>query len=223
MSEQRDLSTAHEAWEQRWADARQRADWLVPEPPVVSSVPFLRRFGVQEVLDIGCGIGRHSLYLAEQGFTVTGVDLSARGLNIAREAAAESDLSIDFQHAGFTELPFPDRRFDMALAWNVIYHGDDAIVRQALDEVRRVVRPGGFLLATMISTRHYRYGEGKEIRPGTFVVDDDDEKAHAHFYCDEHRLLELLDGFRIFWLQDREQRDSGTWHWEFLTGLDSAT
>lgn len=224
MSEQRDLSTAHEAWEQRWADASQRADWLVPEQPVVSSVPFLHRYGAKTVVDIGCGVGRHALYLAEQGFDVTGVDLSPRGLDVAREAADGAGLPVDFKRGSFTDLPISDQSVDVALAWNVIYHGDGEIARQALSEIRRVLRPGGFLLATMISKRHHRYGEGKEIRPGTFIIDDgDDEKAHAHFYCDERELIGLLDGFRLYWLQDREQREPGTWHWEFLTVLESAT
>lgn len=223
MSDQRDLSTAYQAWEQRWGDARQRADWLVPEQPLVSAVPFLQRSGVRDVIDIGCGVGRHALYLAEQGFSVAGVDLSPIGLDVARDTAEEGNLSIELETGNFTELPFPAERFDLALAWNVIYHGDGEVVSRALDEIRRVLRPGGLLLGTMISKRHYRYGDGQQIRPNTYIVDDDEEKAHAHFYCNERELLELLDGFHLYWLQDREQREPGTWHWEFLAERSPAT
>lgn len=223
MGNRDDFSTAHHVWEQRWADARERADWLVPERPLVEAVPFLRARGVRDVIDIGCGIGRHAAYLAEQGFAVTGIDLSPAGLDAARDTAAQAGVSIALEHGRFTELPFPAESFDLALAWNVIYHGDGDVVCQALEEVRRVLRPGGFLLGTMISKRHERYGHGREIRPDTFIVDDDDEKAHAHFYCDERELLELLRCFRLYWLHDREQREPGTWHWEFLAELEPAT
>jgi tellurite methyltransferase len=219
MSNQNDLATAHHAWEQRWTDAETREEWLTPEPLVVDTLPFLRERNVQTAIDIGCGVGRHALYLAEYGFNVTGVDLSSAGLDIAREATQAAGVSIDYRSGDFTELPVPDRSVDLALAWNVIYHGDEAVARTALSEIRRVLRPGGYFLGTMISKRHERYGDGTEIRPNTFVVEDDDEKAHAHFYCNDRELIGLLEGFQLFHLQDRQQREPGTWHWEFLAEL----
>jgi tellurite methyltransferase len=216
MTHENDLATAHQAWEKRWIDTETRQQWLTPEPLVVDSVPFLRDRGVETVLDIGCGVGRHALFLAQHGFRVTGMDLSRSGINIASEAASDAGVKIDFQLGDFTDLPCPNRSFDLALAWNVIYHGDKNIVRTAIAEIHRVLQPDGLFLGTMISKRHHRYGEGTEIRPNTFIVDDDDEKAHAHFYCDDRELVSLLDGFQLFHLQDRQQREAGTWHWEFL-------
>jgi tellurite methyltransferase len=211
-----DLATAHQAWERRWTNEEIRQDWLNPEPLVVQAVPLLHQRGVQTVIDIGCGVGRHALYLADQGFTVTGIDLSRSGLDVARQAASSAGVTIDYRTGDFTDIPAEVRSFDLALAWNVIYHGDEDVVRTAFAEIRRVLKPGGLFLGTMISKRHSRYGEGTEIRPNTFIIEEDDEKAHAHFYCDDRELIGLLDGFSLLLLQDREQRESGTWHWEFL-------
>jgi tellurite methyltransferase len=216
MTHRNELATAHEAWEQRWTDAKTRQDWLTPESLVVDSLSTLRERGVKTVVDIGCGVGRHALYLAEQGFTVTGIDLSESGLSVAREEARKAGVSIDYRTGDFTGLPIPDTSIDLALAWNVIYHGDEDVVRQAIAEIRRVLKPDGVFLGTMISKRHNRYGDGREVRPNTFIVDDDDEKAHAHFYCDDRELIQLLEGFQLFQLKDRQQRELGTWHWEFL-------
>jgi tellurite methyltransferase len=216
MNDQNRFATAHEAWDQRWTDESIRQDWITPEPLVVDSLPFLRQRGVQTALDIGCGIGRHALFLAGNGIDVTGIDLSPSGLETARDAATAAGLSIDYRAGDFTDLPIPDSSVDLALAWNVIYHGDTDVVKQAIGEIRRVLKPGGLFLGTMISKRHNRYGDGTEIRQNTFIVDDDDEKAHAHFYCSDRELIELLEDFQLFRLQDREQREPGTWHWEFL-------
>jgi tellurite methyltransferase len=217
------LSTAHLAWEERWADADRRQDWLTPEKPVVDAVPLMQERGVRTALDIGCGVGRHAIYLAEQGFQVTAIDASPAGLDVARQAADDAGVEIAFHEADFASLPFADASFDFVLAWNVIYHGDGEVVRQALDEIRRVVRPDRLFQGTMISKRHNRYGDGQEIRPNTFVVDDDDEKAHAHFYCNDRELIGLLTGFQLLRLEDRQQRDPGTWHWEFVAERDLST
>jgi tellurite methyltransferase len=216
MTDCNDLATAHQAWEQRWTSAETRKDWLIPESLVVESVPFLRARGVERVLDIGCGVGRHALFLAQQGFQVAAIDLSRSGIDVATQAATDNGVTIDFQLAQFTDLPYRDESLDLVLAWNVIYHGDGSIVRTAIAEIHRVLKPEGLFLGTMISKRHHRYGEGREIQPNTFIIDDDDEKAHAHFYCDDRELIALLDCFQLFQLRDHQQRDAGNWHWEFL-------
>jgi SAM-dependent methyltransferase len=97
------------------------------------------------------------------------------------------------------------------------------IVRQALEEIKRVLKPEGLFQGTMISKRHNRYGDGKEIRPNTFVVDDDVEKSHPHFYCNDRELVGLLAGFQLLRLEDREQREPGMWHWEFLAERVAST
>jgi tellurite methyltransferase len=216
MTNEENLSTAYQEWDRRWADAENWTQWLKPEEKVVEAIPLLKDHGVRRVLDIGCGMGRHAIYLSQQGFEVTGLDASASGIDFARNAAAQAELTIDLHIGDFTALPFQDENFDFALAWNVLYHGDGEIAKTAFREIRRILSPGGLVLATMISQRHHRYGDGREIRPDTFIVDDDDEKAHAHFYSDDRALLDLLEGFQILQLEDRDQRGTGEFHWEFI-------
>ena len=56
--------------------------------------------------------------------------------------AAAQGLTITVCQAPMTELPFEDGQFDHVLSWNVIYHGDETVVRRTLAEVARVLRPG---------------------------------------------------------------------------------
>ena len=77
-------ATAVEAWDERWATSEGRADWLVPHPAVAALVPVLKARGVQHVLDLGCGVGRHALLFAEHGFAVEAIDGAAAGLDFAR-------------------------------------------------------------------------------------------------------------------------------------------
>ncbi|MBV9576962.1 MAG: class I SAM-dependent methyltransferase [Chloroflexi bacterium] len=209
------LATAHETWNERWKDAGARAAWLAPEPLVEALAGAMRARGLRRVLDVGCGIGRHARYLASEGYACVGIDASESGLAYARQQASMAGLSVDYQLGTFYALPFNGESFDAVVAWNVLYHGDGDVARQAIDGIRRVLVPGGLYVGTMLSRRNAQYGRGREVAPDTFVVDGDpNDKAHPHFYCDTRTLIDLHRGFEVIDLRDREQ-SAGAFHWEF--------
>ena len=102
--------TAVEAWDKRWATSEGRADWLEPHPAVVAILPELRARGAKRVLDLGCGVGRHALLLAEHGFDVEAIDGSPAGLAVVREAARGTRLAGE-------RAPGPRRRLAVSRRW----------------------------------------------------------------------------------------------------------
>jgi len=212
--------TAHLAWNDRWATPHGRADWLTPEPDVASFAARLATGGALKVLDLGCGVGRHALAYARLGLDVTAVDMAEQGLSELRRASGEEDLAVTTQTAAMTELPFETGSFDHVLSFNVIYHGDPLIVRAAITEIARVLKPGGTYQGTMLSKRNVKYGKGEEVAPNTFVdaaIDpDDSDKIHPHFYCNAAELVELCAEFELLSLIDQEHAKPGSWHWHML-------
>jgi 2-polyprenyl-3-methyl-5-hydroxy-6-metoxy-1,4-benzoquinol methylase len=81
------FTTAIEAWDKRWATAEGRADWFDPEPELMALLPELEARGARTALDLGCGVGRHALLLAEHGLSVKAIDGGAAGLAVLRETA----------------------------------------------------------------------------------------------------------------------------------------
>jgi SAM-dependent methyltransferase len=212
----RDTATAHEDWDKRWRDDDGRADWLTPEADVAAAIDLLRRRGARAVLDLGCGVGRHALALAEAGFAVEAIDGSDGGVEYLADAAHARGLDVRARTALMTDLPFDDGRFDYVLAWNVIYHGDGAIVDRCIAEIRRVLRPGGLYQGTMLSKRNGNFGAGREVAPDTFVIDGIDDKSHPHFYCDAAGIVARFHGFALLSLADRPHARPGSWHWHLL-------
>ena len=214
--------TAHRAWDVKWATEEGRADWIAAEPDVMETATELSaRLGSVRALDLGCGVGRHALLFARLGFEVSAVDLAEAGLAEVRRTAEAEGLEIDARVAPMTELPFADGEFDYVLSFNVLYHGDPRIVRQAVAEIRRVLRPGGIFQGTMLSRRNAGFGVGTEVAPDTFVRDagddmDDSDKVHPHFYCDAAGLVALYDGFEPFSLRDELHKKPGSWHWHLV-------
>ncbi len=88
-----------------------------------------------ELVDVACGSGLAVHLAQDRGATVAGIDASAELVAIARARSAGADLRL----GSMFELPWPDASFDAAVSINGIWGGCEA----ALDELFRVLRPGG--------------------------------------------------------------------------------
>ena len=94
------------------------------------------------ILDIGCGRGRLLRALVRRGAVMTGIDPSDDLLAKARDMAPEADL----HRAGGESLPFAGDSFDGAIFLNSLHHVPQDLIRPALAEALRVIRPGAPLL-----------------------------------------------------------------------------
>ncbi|NWG15168.1 MAG: class I SAM-dependent methyltransferase [Chloroflexi bacterium] len=163
------------------------------------------------VLDVGCGVGRHVVYLGGRGFKMAGMDLSPRGVSISQQVCAERRLDFDGRVADMTAQPWADKTFDAALSTSTICHHRRADILTALGEVRRVLKPGGLFLVDFLHKDTLAYqqareqaaaGELTEVEPDTFVdrrpqPDLIDDAFLPHHFCDEAEARDLLRGFEI--------------------------
>ena len=110
------------------------------------------------LLDIGCGFGRHSYEALRRGASVVSSDFSLPELQevdalveaMRSKGELPSGVSSASCNGDVTKLPFPDGTFDHIIASEILEHIDDD--RAALDELVRVLRPGGRLAATVPAT-----------------------------------------------------------------------
>lgn len=204
-------------WDEEWRAEGAIGDWSVPEPWVVSVLRSRLGPHTPRVLDLGCGMGRHSVAFGKAGLEVHAMDLSGGAVTATRKQADRTDLRIDVRVGDFRQLPFADGFFDYVLAWNAIYHGLRDQVAEAIGEVARVLRPSGLFQTTMLSKRNVEYAKGIEIGPDAWVQPDGPEdKPFPHVYSDEHDVLRLHPGFRLLTAFDEEHRTPGSYHWHLL-------
>ncbi len=98
-----------------------------------------------KTLDVGCGGGLLAEQFALAGAQVTGIDLSASTLEVARQHALQHGLEIDYRQASAERLPFPDNAFDLVVCCDFLEHVSDRL-ELFLTEMARVLRPGGVFL-----------------------------------------------------------------------------
>lgn len=130
---------------QLWSAAPR--DWAELQEPFCRPLwqDTLTALGVKpgiRFLDAGCGGGGACVLAAAFGAEVTGLDASDALLAIARERLPKAQ----FVHGDLEALPFPDGWFEAVLAANSVIFAED--IRQAVRELRRVVRPGGQVAVT---------------------------------------------------------------------------
>lgn len=87
---------------------------------------------VRTVLDAPCGVGRASIWLAQQGCQVVGVDLGEAALALAANLAAEAGVTASFESHDIFALPFADRTFDAVLCFRLLHHFESPRLRSRL-------------------------------------------------------------------------------------------
>ncbi|TYL38120.1 hypothetical protein CV102_13010 [Natronococcus pandeyae] len=93
-------------------------------------------------LEVGCGYGRLSPWIAMRAESYYGVDPDERALEIA----ATQYPNLTFVRGRASSLPVPDDALDLAVTWTVLQHVDDARIDAAVAELRRALAPGGLVV-----------------------------------------------------------------------------
>lgn len=189
------MSASTNAWDAIFAQ-RGRV-FTEPHEELPSIVALLEQRGATTVLDLGCGTGRHLVYLAQRGFQVSGLDSSPQAIEGARQWLADEGLEGDLRLSSMAEpLPWPDAAFDAVLSVQVIHHAELATIRSVVAEVHRVLKPGGFLFVTVPSLRN-QGDTFREIEPNTLVPLDGPEKGLPHHYFTPEELRDVFGAFEM--------------------------
>jgi len=151
------------------------------------------------VLDLGCGTGRHCVYLAKNGFDVVGVDVSESALRMANEWVQKERLTnVSFIRATMTNLPFSDSRLDAVISVSVIHHAIKKNIVKTIDEVYRALKKKGVFLTNLISVKDPRYGTGQMVENNTFrILEAFEEKRfeELHHFFTKQEVSKLLAHF----------------------------
>jgi len=207
-----------DAWDSYWEKESNRGYWLEPDRAVVELVNKLGKSKIKDALDLGCGIGRHTLYLAKAGLNVTAVDRSASALAILGQQLGEG-TAVKIVEGDYSQDLFPAVSFDLILSWNVLYHGEREQVKDAIRLVYKWLRPEGLLFFTCPTRQDGKYGNGEKLAPNTYRPLNSLHPGDIHYFADESDLSDFLCDFCAvskevnahFWDNNGTQQLSSYW------------
>ncbi len=106
----------------------------------------------QQVLDYGVGTGANLIFLHQRGFNCSGVEVSTSAMqatiNKFKRQGVTGDLKLMPPNG---PIPFANDSFDAVVAWQVLYYNTYTSFQNAMTEIRRVLRPGGKFIGTMVA------------------------------------------------------------------------
>lgn len=132
--------------------------WELGEPrPIL--IEFVEKGLIPKgkALDICCGAGTNTVYLAQSGFEVTGIDISKTAIEMAKQKARQANVNINFLAEMFIDLPFNDGEFVFIFDMGCFHHVETHERSKFIAGVHRVLKSGGRYLLTCFS---YRNGPG---------------------------------------------------------------
>lgn len=212
------------AWNWKMVTGTNAEYW---KSPAIESYYLMNRWrqqGKSDFLDLGCGLGRHSILFARNDFNTWAFDLSADAVEKTKEWAQSENLEIGYAVGDMLELPYDDSTFDCILCRNVISHSDTEGVKKILANIFRILKPNGECYLTLGSKKAWGFSqpwpivdENTKIR-----IEDGPENGIPHFYADIQLIEKLFKDFVMVSVQHIDEYihddtlHSVGWHWHIL-------
>ncbi|MDA3886693.1 MAG: methyltransferase domain-containing protein [Candidatus Delongbacteria bacterium] len=164
---------------------------------VVEAVELFKTKDYKRILDLGCGTGRNTVYLADNGYNVLAADISEKGLEITKQEVNKHNLSdkVNYDIQDMFDLALPDDNFDAVLCVWSQGHGFKEQIQKSINDVHRVIKSGGMTVMDFVTIDDKTYGVGQEIAKNTFIGGRPGEEDIPHWYATEEDLKEMFSKF----------------------------
>ena len=158
--------------------------------------------GVQRVLDLGCGTGRHLLFFSKKGFDIYGLDKSPKGLEIAKNWLDEEKLSAKLTLQRIDQkFPYKNDFFDVIISIQVIHHNLMKEILFSVKEIERVLKPKGFIFITVPFLQAFNVKNSKwklkKVEKRTYIPQSGPEEGLPHHFFTLAELKRVFSAFEL--------------------------
>ena len=187
-------------WNWKIVKENQKEIW---KNPSIESYYLINRWksqGKEDFLDLGCGLGRHSILFGKNGFKVSCFDISKEAIDQTKKWAEKENLELDYRIGDMLNLPYQDEQFDCIYCRNVISHTDTEGMKKVIVELSSIMKSEGECYLTLGSkdTWGFKQQDFLRVDENTRVrMDEGPEYGIPHFYADYDLIQKLFKEFEI--------------------------
>lgn len=174
--------------------------WLKPSIESYYYIEEWKNKNFKKILDLGCGLGRHAIEFAKNGFDVTACDLSNYAINNVICWGKKENLIIETKVCDMLKLPFTENSFDAIFSYHAISHTDTLGMKKVIYELKRVLKENGEIFLTLCSKETWSFtdaGYPKIDENSVIKVEDGPENGIPHFYVNLEDIYRLFNDFEI--------------------------
>jgi SAM-dependent methyltransferase len=137
-----------------------------PADSAILTKDLFKEKNVKDVLIPGIGYGRNAKVFIENGMNVTGIEISKRAIELARE----SGLEIPIFHGPVSDMPFDDRQYDGIFSYALLHLLSEEERGKFIRDCYAQLKPGGHMVFTTISKNAPMFGKGTQIGEDYFEI-----------------------------------------------------
>ena len=197
--------------------------WKNPAPETFYLLSRWKKQNKRTFLDLGCGLGRHTVLFAANGFDVSAFDISGNAIERTGNWAKELNLSIVLKQGDMLNIPFADESMDCVLGMNVISHTDTKGACKIADELKRILKANGECYFTLGSKETWGFKQNwPKVDDNTKLRDEPgSEYMIPHFYADFDLIFRIFKDFEIADIKHigtyyKNDKNAESWHWHVL-------
>lgn len=186
---------------------------LEPHEDIKKVIVWFRKNKIRDVLDLGCGAGRNLIPLAKKSFSLSGLDLAPAGFRFIKDSLRKEKLKANLEVGSiYKKLPYSNSSFDAIISVQVLQHGTEKQILKAIEEMKRVLRPGGLIFITLCGrlsngkVRLFLVKTAEKVAPNTYKPMQGNEKGLTHFIYNKQRIAKHFKDFEMLhsWKDSRD-------------------
>lgn len=148
-----------EFWEASFRDKQEMWGWE-PADSAISTLELFKEYGIRKVLIPGFGYGRNAGIFIDNGFDITGIEISQTAIDLAKKHFGEG---LKVYHGSVSDMPFDEDLYDGIFCYALIHLLDERSRKKLIADCYNQLKPDGYMVFITISKLDSRYQAGKEI------------------------------------------------------------
>ncbi len=191
-------------WEKNIGD-----EWLNPSMESYYFANLWKKKNKKRILDLGCGLGRHSMLFYEYGFDVTVCDITPFCINYLKTIQEKRNITFPVIECDMLNMPFKNNSFDCIYAYHVLSHTNLEGFKKLFNKIYDILDKDGEIFFDVLSKKCFLYnGSGyPKIDSNTVLSQAENEMNIPHICFDYDELINILNKFEIVNIKEVHQFD----------------